>query len=182
MFDIAFNRVPIIDWPALAGRSVHRPATLNLLLTRNLTQERDSPSSYIYRPAQLTVSPQTVLKSAIVFEACGLLDWTCYVLKSFADLIGGTIDIDAAIARLASQIIVSGDASIRQQALRIAGLEQTATAKDLEIGELRKCLDEQALRQFQLEQDLQAVYTSRSWRVTAPLRRLKRAKTISGNR
>lgn len=139
VFDIAFNRVPIIDLPALAGRSVHRPGTVNLLLSRNLTQERDSPASYVYRAAERQVSAQTILKSAIVFEAYGLLDWSAYVLKNFADLIGGTIDIDAAIARLAPP--------------------SDAAAKDMEIDELRK--------------SLQAIYASHSWRVTAPLRKLK---------
>ena len=101
VFDIAFNRVPIMNSPELAERSIHRPATLNLLLARNLTQERNSPPSYVYRQAEWQVSPQTVLKSAIVFEAYGMLEWACYVLRSFADQIGATVDIDAAIARLA---------------------------------------------------------------------------------
>ena len=30
-----------------------------------------------------------------------MLEWACYVLRSFADQIGATVDIDAAIARLA---------------------------------------------------------------------------------
>jgi hypothetical protein len=72
-----------------------------------------------------------------------------------------------------TRTIAARDASIRQQALRIAELEQTAAAKDLEIGELRKRLDEQALRQSLVEQGLQAVYASRSWRLTAPLRKFK---------
>lgn len=101
VFDIAFNRLSMVNSPALTGRSILRPATLNLLFGRNLVQERDSGPSYIYRSAESPVSPQTVLKSAIVFEAYGLLDWACYVLKGFADQIGSAIDIDAAIAQLA---------------------------------------------------------------------------------
>jgi FkbM family methyltransferase len=100
IFDIAFNRVPVV--PSLLGQSIHRPATLNVLFARNLVQETDSPESYIYRPPEQPANPQTILKSAIVFEAYGLLDWACFVLKRFSSEIGTTVDVDEAIAKLTS--------------------------------------------------------------------------------
>jgi len=100
VFDIEFNRVAVV--PSLLGQSVHRPATLNVLFARNLGQETDSPTSYVYRPPEQAADPQTVLKSAIVFEAYGMLDWACNVLKKFSNEIGATVDVDEAIAKLTS--------------------------------------------------------------------------------
>jgi FkbM family methyltransferase len=100
VFDLEFDRVPVVDLPWLAGRFSHRPATLNVLFARNLMQERDSGPSYVHRPPERPVDPQTVLKSAIVFESYGLLDWAFYVLKNFANEIGAAVDVDAAIAQL----------------------------------------------------------------------------------
>ena len=100
VFDIEFNRVPMV--PSLFDRSVFRPATLNVLFARNLTHEMDSPESYTSRAPERPTDPQTVLKSAIVFEAYGLLDWACYVLKRFSGEIGATVDVDEAIVKLTS--------------------------------------------------------------------------------
>jgi len=83
-----------------ARRSVHRPATLNVLFARHLTQERDSPGSYVHRHAEQPVDPQTVLKTAIVLEAYGLLEWAIYLLTSFASEIGAVVDVDKAVAKL----------------------------------------------------------------------------------
>ena len=98
VFDIQFNRIPVIDMERPAG--IHRPATLNVLFARNLPQEQDSPESFAHRPPQLPMDPQTVLKTAIVFESYGLLDWSLYVLRNFSTLIGAAVDVDRAISEL----------------------------------------------------------------------------------
>jgi FkbM family methyltransferase len=98
VFDLEFNRVPVANMRSGAG--THRPATLNVLFARNLPQEREQPSGFIYRAPQSRADLQTVLKSAIVFESYGLLDWAVCVLKSFSDEIGSAVDVDRAIAEL----------------------------------------------------------------------------------
>jgi FkbM family methyltransferase len=100
VFDLEFNRVPVLNLPTLTGGCVHRPATLNVLFARHLTQERDSPGSYGYRHAEQPVDPQTVLKTAIVLEAYGLLEWAAYLLKNFASEIGAIVDVEKAVAKL----------------------------------------------------------------------------------
>lgn len=100
VFDIQFNRVPVVTSPSLAGRGLYRPATLNVLFARHLKQEQESPKSYNFRAPEQPVDPQTVLKSAMVFECYGLLDWAYYVLKGFSEELGAVIDVDKAIAEL----------------------------------------------------------------------------------
>jgi len=100
VFDLEFNRVPVLNLPTLARQSVHRPATLNVLFARHLTQERDSPGSYVHRLAEQPVGHQTILKTAIVLEAYGLLEWAAYLLRNFASEIGAVVDVDRAVAKL----------------------------------------------------------------------------------
>jgi FkbM family methyltransferase len=100
VFDLEFNRVPILNLPEFAGHCVHRPATLNVLFARNLKQERDSPGSYVHRQAEQPVDSQTILKAAIVLEAYGLLEWAASLLNDFAGEIGAVVDVDKALAKL----------------------------------------------------------------------------------
>jgi FkbM family methyltransferase len=98
VFDIQFDRAPVSGLRLPAG--IHRPTTLNILFARNLPQERDSPSSFAYRPPERPADPQTVLKSAIVLESYGLLDWAHHVLQTFSSDIGASVDVDKAVAEL----------------------------------------------------------------------------------
>jgi len=128
VFDIQFNRVPVLNLPTFAKDSVHRPATLNVLFARHLTQERDSPGSYVHRGVEQPVDPQTVLKSAIVLEAYGLLEWAVYLLKNFASEIGADVDVEKAVAKLKGATprrsrkrpITAGLQALRQNLLRRA--------------------------------------------------------------
>jgi hypothetical protein len=57
------------------------------------------------------------------------------------------------------RLIADRDASRRQQAAQISQLEQQLSERDAKLGEL--------------ERTLQETYESRSWRLTAPLRKIK---------
>jgi wyosine [tRNA(Phe)-imidazoG37] synthetase (radical SAM superfamily) len=78
------------------------------------------------------------------------------------------------------QSLAEKDALLEQQALRISQLEQSLAEKDalLEQQALRESRVQQHLaecnvRLAELERMLQAIYDSRSWKVTAPLRNIR---------
>jgi FkbM family methyltransferase len=145
VFDLHFNRVPVADLEPPVG--TYRPATLNVLFARNLPQERESPSNFVYRSPEARVDPQTVLKSAVVFESYGLLDWAILVLKAFSSDIGSAVDVDKAI----SELKVGGD--------KIGYLDAEANA---------------SLELLDAKGQLRAIERSLSWRITAPLRAARR--------
>ena len=108
VFDAAFNRVPRASYskhiedlyPAGAeapGR--FRPGTWNILFARDLIQDCESPSSYPWMPNVL-VDADVVLKSIIILELYGLLDWAYDYLVAFRDVLSPHVDVDAAIRHL----------------------------------------------------------------------------------
>jgi hypothetical protein len=108
VFDAAFNRV------SRAGFSKHiegmypkgveapgrfRPGTWNILLARDLIQDCESPSSYPWMPNVL-VDADVILKSIVILEIYGLLDWAYDYLVTFRNVLASQIDVEAAICRL----------------------------------------------------------------------------------
>jgi hypothetical protein len=84
------------------------------------------------------------------------------------------------------QLLAKKDASFEQRVLRMSELERLLAEKDasfeqrvLRINQLERLLaekdaslEQQALRVSELERILEATYNSRSWKLTAPLRRI----------
>jgi FkbM family methyltransferase len=109
LFDVAFNRVPRARYAgevakrrsAVEAPGRFRPATWNVLLARDLIQDCESPSSYPRMPNVL-VDADAVLKSIIVLELYGLIDWAYDYLRSFSDLLRPHLDVE-----LARQVLVS---------------------------------------------------------------------------
>jgi FkbM family methyltransferase len=107
LFDLNFNRVPRASYvrrladmrDGVALPAVHRPATCNLLFARDLIQERDSPDSFpslARRPA----TADELLKSMIIFELYGLIDWAFDLLVEFKNVLVSRIDIEHAAGLL----------------------------------------------------------------------------------
>jgi FkbM family methyltransferase len=146
VFDIQFNRVAVSNLQLPAG--ICRPATLNVLFARNLPQELNSPSSFAYRAPERPADPQTVLKSVIVLESYGLLDWAHHVLQTFSGDIGAGVDVDKAVAELRA-----GAESVRQPERQPGTNFELISAREAQIRAMERSL---------------------SWRITAPMRSARR--------
>jgi hypothetical protein len=108
-FDIEFNRVPRASFqtalkrenrpPVADQTTIGRPATVNVLFCRNLTEEIDSPANYLSAPPPLDTDG--IIKQIIIYELYGLNDVALDTVERLADQIGGRIDIDKAVRLLA---------------------------------------------------------------------------------
>jgi len=107
LFDAAFNRVPRAHYAnrfaAADPKGRFRPATWNVLFARNLGQELESPESFPGVPPR-PIGVDTVLKSLVIMEVYGLLDWTFDLLVTFRDLLRTRMDVDEAVDILAPKI------------------------------------------------------------------------------
>jgi FkbM family methyltransferase len=108
-FDIEFNRVPRASFqralerenrPPIADHvTIGRPATVNVLFCRNLTEEIDSPANYLSAPPPL--DNDRIIKQIIIYELYGLNDVAVDTVERLADQIAGRIDVDKAVRLLA---------------------------------------------------------------------------------
>jgi hypothetical protein len=108
-FDIEFNRVPRASFqtalkrenrpPVADQTTIGRPATVNVLFCRNLTEEIDSPANYLSAPPPLDTDG--IIKQIIIYELYGLNDVALDTVERLADEIGGRIDVDKAVRLLA---------------------------------------------------------------------------------
>jgi FkbM family methyltransferase len=158
VFDIGFNRVPRSSFmQSLARHAVTippdaelgKPATLNVLFCRELIDEHDSPHHYINKPTPVTIDQIT--KMMIIYELYGLNDIAVDAAVRFRDILGPRLDVEKAIALLSNANCRSVDC------VPVAGA--TAGATDGRIAKL--------------EERVRAMENSTSWRVTAPLRKLR---------
>jgi FkbM family methyltransferase len=109
VFDINFNRIARASFqrallqrqlPAIADQhSVGKPATLNVLLCRDLIDEADRPQNYTtpVRP----VNVDQLLKSMIICELHGLNDIALDTAERFAQTLSSRLDVEQAISLLA---------------------------------------------------------------------------------
>jgi FkbM family methyltransferase len=153
VFDINFNRVPRATFQQALARkgllpigdlwSVGRPATLNVLFCRNLIDEADHSENYATAPTPVSVDQ--LIKMMIVYELHGLNDVAIDTAQRFGDILAPRVDVERAIDLLADPFC------------RTPGGAKGGTLR--EIDDLRRRID--------------AVEHSMSWRVTAPLRRIR---------
>ena len=154
VFDINFNRVPRASFqqaladknfpPILDQSSVGKPATLNVLFCRDLIDDVDHSENYAI--PSTPVSVDQLIKTMVIYELHGLNDVAIDTAQRFRDLLGRRLDVERAIDLLADpDCHIPGGAKGSTQA---------------EIATLKRRID--------------ALERSMSWRVTAPLRSLKR--------
>jgi len=96
LFDLDFDRYKRPSFPG--ANTMARPSTFEILFARDFTNERYDPSAYAKPFAKF--SPEAVLKSAIMFEVYGMTDVAYDILLKFRDELGGTLDVDHALALL----------------------------------------------------------------------------------
>jgi FkbM family methyltransferase len=162
VFDLAFNRIPRLAFAqALAAKGdtsspeLGKPATLNVLFSRDAIDESDSPHHYITAPSALSVDK--IIKLMIVYELYGLNDIAVDSAVRFRELLRHRFDVEAAISLLA-------DANCRTDASGMIA----ATSGSLSDRSA-------AARLASVSAQLNAMEHSLSWRLTAPLRAAKQA-------
>jgi FkbM family methyltransferase len=109
VFDIAFNRIPRASYQrALIGKGLEpiseqdalgRPATVDVLFSRDLIDEVDHPDNY-QGPCR-PFSINQLIKSMIIFELHALNDIALDTAERFAERLGTHLDVDQAIRLLA---------------------------------------------------------------------------------
>ncbi len=155
VFDLAFNRVPRESFQQALGRkglpmvvdqsSVGKVSTVNALFLRDFTEEADRPHHYLTPPR--AVSVDKLIKTMVIYELHGLNDIALDTAARFRERIGQRIDVDHAIDLLADR------------ACRGGGISGVDLPTDIDA----------------LRQRIRQLEESTSWRVTAPLRRIRSA-------
>jgi FkbM family methyltransferase len=109
VFDIAFNRIPRASYqhalirkglePISELDALGRPATVDVVFSRDLIDEVDHPDNYQSpcRPFSLS----QLIKSMIIFELHALNDIALDTAQRFAERLGAHLDVDRAIRLLA---------------------------------------------------------------------------------
>jgi FkbM family methyltransferase len=159
LFDLSFDRAPrhsfvealsgIETSPLAHSQEIGKPTTFNVLFCRDLIDDTDHPDHYT-TPSE-PASTDQIIKTAIIYELYGLSDVALDTVVRFRDNLGGRLDVDKALALLA-------DPLCRAPGHRPVGHRLEGDA------ELQATLCR-----------LRALEGSISWRITAPLRAVRRA-------
>jgi FkbM family methyltransferase len=161
---------------------VGAPGTLDVVFCRDFPKEADEPQSYPFSefPAGPPSTDQ-LIKAMINFELHGLMDCAFDIAVRFRRQLQDRFDVDKAMqllllraphARNTADVVncLSMIAKLRTQAIENADLkERVAQAESA-----RQIAESKLRRMSELEQraaELDGVYNSRSWRITAPLRK-----------
>jgi FkbM family methyltransferase len=170
VFDFAFNRVPRASFQRALQRHGHdlasphppefgAPSTLNVLFGRDLIAELDHPENYV--TACRPVSIDQIIKLMIMCELHGLNDIALDTAERFADRLGSRFDIEHAVYLLADPNCRPAHPEVQLQAL-----QQSEAQRRESEAQARRLLEK--IRQLE---------ESASWRITAPLRAVRRFLT-----
>src|SRR5499427_6833781 len=109
VFDVAFNRIPRASYQrALIQKGLEpiseqdilgRPATVDVLFSRDLIDEVDHPDNYQSPCRPFSISQ--LIKSMIIFELHALNDVALDTAERFAERLGAHLDVDRAVRLLA---------------------------------------------------------------------------------
>jgi FkbM family methyltransferase len=160
-FDLNFNRIPRATFQAALERkglgpiadnqSIGKPATLVVLFCRDLIAEVDQPQNY--PPVNIVLpSVDTLIKTMVIYELHGLSDIALDTAVRFSDQLGQRFDVSEAIALLADPTCRPPVYAAVQA--RLADAQQ----------QLAHC-----------EEERRELKNSTSWRITAPLRAIRRS-------
>jgi FkbM family methyltransferase len=117
IFDVAFNRIPRASYQrALLQKGLEpiseqdilgRPATVDVLFSRDLIDEVDHPGNY-QSPCR-PFSVNELIKSMIIFELHALNDVGLDTAERFAETLGSRLDVDRAVHLLADPDCMTND-------------------------------------------------------------------------
>jgi FkbM family methyltransferase len=167
VFDLNFNRIPRAAFqlalqrrgldPITDQESIGKPATLVVLLCRDFIAETDEPHHYAAPPSPPPAT-DALLKAMVIYELHGLSDIALDTAKRFNDQLGTRLDVEEAMTLLAD--VNCRPPSYSTLLARLAPLQA-------ELAAARGQLDHR-------ERQLQNMMNSMSWRVTEPLRSIRR--------
>lgn len=165
---------------------VGAPGTLDVVFCRDFPREADTAASYTF--AAVPAGPPSadkLIKAMINFELHGLMDCAFDIASRFREDLQNRFDVDKAMelllvraphARNTADVVncLSMIAKLRTAAVaysdlkrRISEAEAIQQAGALKLDESEQC----TVELMALSSQLQSVYKSRSWRMTAPLRK-----------
>jgi hypothetical protein len=177
---------PLCDVPRL---DVGAPGTLDVVFCRDFINEELHPAQYCFDAA--AAEPPHVdrlIKAMINFELHGLMDCAFDLGVHFRDRLGERFDVDEALnLLLLPPPHARNTADVTNCLAMVAALRSSLLAANesalrdaSRIAEFARLLDDRDLLLTQRDGELEAahttldaVYNSRSWRVTAPLRDFK---------
>jgi FkbM family methyltransferase len=164
VFDVAFNRIPRASYQRALVRkglepiseldALGRPATVDVLFSRDLIDEVDHPDNYQGPCRPFSVSQ--LIKSMIIFELHALNDVALDTAERFAERLGAHLDVDRAV-----QLLADPDCMTNEYRKQMRAFEQQLRAQRGAFGQ-------------QMRAQRRAFELSTSWRITAPLRWAKR--------
>ena len=178
VFDINFNRVPraayhaarsVRNLPQVPSEGTGKPATLNVLFCRDLTTERDGGLYYAKLPPKPSVDQ--ILKAMSIYELHGLNDIAVDTAARFSNELGQRLDVERAIDLLSR---ATGHVRLRDPP---PAAQEVVAAVVPEASHSQAILSENDTQNLQralaaLEDQIAAIHSSTSWRITAPLRSL----------
>jgi FkbM family methyltransferase len=134
VFDVAFNRIPRASYQRALIRkglepireldAIGRPATVDVLFSRDLIDEVDHPDNYQSPCRPFSVSQ--LIKSMIIFELHALNDIALDTAERFAERLGVHLDVDRAVRLLADPDCLTNEHRKQMRAERRAFEESTS--------------------------------------------------------
>jgi FkbM family methyltransferase len=134
VFDVAFNRIPRASYqralirkglePISEQDALGRPATVDVLFSRDLIDEIDHPENYQGPCRPFSVSQ--LIKSMIIFELHALNDVALDTAERFAERLGAHLDVDRAVRLLADPDCLTNEYRKQMRAQRHAFEQSTS--------------------------------------------------------
>jgi FkbM family methyltransferase len=152
------------DYPRL---DVGQPTNFDFVFCRDFVAEAISPHHFVTLPeASLAPTVDKLIKSMINFELHGLMDCAVELAEHFRATLSLRFEVDEAIANLIGPPPHPRTTADVTECLRMIGAIRTSLQ-----GEKNAKLEARAL---EAEQAVQNMLASSSWRITSPLRAIRK--------
>jgi FkbM family methyltransferase len=187
LFDLNFDRIPRASFrnarqsSGLPPANYGRPATVNALFCRDLISEADDG---LFGEAPRLPSPDEIIKIMIIYELHGLNDIAFDTATRFTSELRVRLDIERAKRLLLGADPVKGaepvsvEPSLQVENAKLFNQNAALVARAFEAERtVQDMLAQNAAleaRAFEAERTVQDMLASRSWRITSPLRAIRK--------